>query len=255
MASFSEIKSSNFAVASAAEFDKEPDFTAIFNEMEAAFPASLKNSWDLCVLSSLTTGRYPSTAAPALYRHLLATQASRFSSSEQRAALHKRLHEGIFHLIPISGAPRALDASLALNSAVAPEDRDSCLGHSDWSPDNARSRADAWLAKLYQNDLPMFQSLIDPDFWLFIRDVVYGLHLSDHREISGVESEMIVASSLMTQGMPRESLWHLRALRRLGLDQGTVQGIKSAVEKLIVAMGWEANLKFLPTLEEVEKAM
>ncbi|KAG8428449.1 hypothetical protein J3459_003923 [Metarhizium acridum] len=164
MAGFSEIKCSNFAVAAAAEFDKAPDFTAIFEEVEAVFPARFKDSWDLCVLSSLTSGRYPSTAAPALYHRLLASRASQFSSRGQRATLRKRLHERLFHLVSISGAPKALDASLALKNAVATEDGDACLGRSDWSPDNARSRANAWLGKLYKNDVPMFQSLIDPDF-------------------------------------------------------------------------------------------
>jgi hypothetical protein len=56
--------------------------------------------------------------------------------------------------------------------------------------------------------------------------ITYGLYLSDQRILSDIETELTVLAGIMMQNLPRETAWHLRGTRRIGVsleDTETVQ--------------------------------
>ena len=60
--------------------------------------------------------------------------------------------------------------------------------------------------------------------------VIYGLFLSDHEILSPAETEMVVLSSILCQGLGAPSIWHLRGLMRTGVSEGDVDQIEKAIE-------------------------
>lgn len=64
--------------------------------------------------------------------------------------------------------------------------------------------------------------------WLSI-EITYGLYLSDHSILDGVETELVVLSGIMIQNLPRETGWHLRGTRRIGVSHEDVETIQQCV--------------------------
>ena len=64
--------------------------------------------------------------------------------------------------------------------------------------------------------------------WLSI-EITYGLYLSDHSILDGVETELVVLSGIMIQNLPRETGWHLRGTRRIGVSYEDVETIQQCV--------------------------
>lgn len=60
--------------------------------------------------------------------------------------------------------------------------------------------------------------------WLSI-EITYGLYLSDHSILDGVDTEVVVLSGIMIQNMRRETGWHLRGMRRIGVNYEDVETI------------------------------
>ena len=56
-----------------------------------------------------------------------------------------------------------------------------------------------------------------------------GLYLSDHSILNGVETELVVLSGIMIQNLPRETGWHLRGTRRIGVSYDDVETIQQCV--------------------------
>jgi hypothetical protein len=68
--------------------------------------------------------------------------------------------------------------------------------------------------------------------WLSI-EITYGLYLSDHSILSGVETELVVLSGIMIQNLPRETGWHLRGTRRIGVSHEDVETIQQCVSSCV----------------------
>lgn len=64
--------------------------------------------------------------------------------------------------------------------------------------------------------------------WLSI-EITYGLYLSDHSILDGVDTELVVLSGIMIQNLPRETGWHLRGTRRIGVSYDDVETIQQCV--------------------------
>lgn len=68
------------------------------------------------------------------------------------------------------------------------------------------------------------------------KQITYGLYLSDHSILNGIETEIVVLSSIMIQNLPRETAWHMRASRRLDISQEDVEQLHQNVcDKRIIA--------------------
>ena len=83
--------------------------------------------------------------------------------------------------------------------------------------------------------------------------VIYGLFLSDHTVLSPVETEIVVLSAIMCQGLRGPTIWHLRGLRRLGISEVDVDGVQRAVE--LVASWLGRDVKGWPTVKDVADAI
>jgi hypothetical protein len=78
------------------------------------------------------------------------------------------------------------------------------------------------------------------DFRWISEQITYGLYLSDHRILDGVDTELVVLPGLMLQNLRRETGWHLRGIRRIGVKGEDVERI------------WECVSCFSPEKKTVE---
>ena len=60
-------------------------------------------------------------------------------------------------------------------------------------------------------------------------NITYGLYLSDRQILDDIDTEMVVLSGIMIQNMPRETGWHLRGTRRVGVNHEDVETIQQCV--------------------------
>ncbi|CRG91413.1 hypothetical protein PISL3812_08461 [Talaromyces islandicus] len=101
-------------------------------------------------------------------------------------------------------------------------------------------RGTKFLQQLYlQNLAPICSSWgsLANDFMWMERAVIYGLFLSDHQVLSAVEAELVILSSIMTQGLSAPTIWHLRGLRRLGVSAADTESVQQAIEAVATWSG------------------
>ena len=60
-------------------------------------------------------------------------------------------------------------------------------------------------------------------------NITYGLYLSDHTILDAIDTEMVVLSGIMIQNLKRETGWHLRGTRRVGVSQEDVELVQQCV--------------------------
>ena len=75
-------------------------------------------------------------------------------------------------------------------------------------------------------------------------EITYGLYLSDHTILDAVDTELVVLSGIMIQNLKRETGWHLRGTRRIGVSYDDVETIQQCVSSpyLIVSLARLAPL-------------
>lgn len=61
------------------------------------------------------------------------------------------------------------------------------------------------------------------------KQITYGLYLSDHSILNDVETEITVLSGIMIQNLPRETAWHLRGTRRIGVSSEDTETLQQCV--------------------------
>jgi hypothetical protein len=67
------------------------------------------------------------------------------------------------------------------------------------------------------------------DFRWISEEITYGLYLSDHRILDGLDTELAVLAGLMLQNLQRATGWHLRGMRRIGVKSEDVERIWECV--------------------------
>ena len=60
-------------------------------------------------------------------------------------------------------------------------------------------------------------------------EITYGYYLSDHSILDGIDTELVVLSGIMMQNAKRETGWHLRGIRRVGVSHDDVEIIQDEV--------------------------
>lgn len=101
-------------------------------------------------------------------------------------------------------------------------------------------RGTKFLQRLYRENLAPISASWGSyanDFMWMERAVIYGLFLSDHEVLSAIEAELVILSSIMTQGLAAPIIWHLRGLRRLGVSEEDTELVQQAVEAVAVWAG------------------
>lgn len=61
------------------------------------------------------------------------------------------------------------------------------------------------------------------------RNITYGLYLSDRTVLNDIETELVVLSGIMIQNLPRETRWHIRGSRRIGIEKADLEAVCECV--------------------------
>lgn len=68
--------------------------------------------------------------------------------------------------------------------------------------------------------------------------------------LNGVETELVVLSGIMLQNLARETGWHLRGTRRIGVSRDDVELIQQQIEKVAKFCG--LTLDRVPRVKDIE---
>ncbi|PQK13538.1 hypothetical protein BB8028_0004g04690 [Beauveria bassiana] len=204
-------------------------------------------NWDITILSALTSGTHFATAAGKIYEYQ--TKRREFSTKAQRQSLIRRLRETLVKLVVISGVPKSFEAILGLASTIEDEDNDKTFSRSGWTPETIAVRGEDMNNRIYQGDADPVLRLLQPhqDFIFVLKDIVYGLFLSEDSSLSNLEAEIVLLSSLIIQNVPKEAIGHMKGLLRLGMKKEVLGSLVSAVGKVAEYMGMP-----VPTLPSVD---
>ncbi|KAF2845834.1 hypothetical protein T440DRAFT_511277 [Plenodomus tracheiphilus IPT5] len=225
---------------------------ALFKAVEEKFPSSTlgDDKWYILTLAALVGGSQ-ATHAPTLYSYLLTRPE--FQTPAQRQALMRRLRETLFKLITIIGVCKPLDAVLEIDRVTRDEDRDYSFSRENWQYDDANAkRGTDWLHRIYEQNIGRINNAFasQRDFEWASRHIVYGLYLSDHSILNDVETEITVLSGIMIQNLPRETGWHLRGTRRIGVSSEDVEMLQQCIE--LVARFSSVSLHKVPRVKDIE---
>ncbi|KAH9861327.1 hypothetical protein IAQ61_011064 [Plenodomus lingam] len=225
---------------------------ALFNEVEEKFPSSTlgDGKWYILTLAALVGGSQASHA-PTLYSYLLTRPE--FQTPDQRQALMRRLREVLFKLIIIVGVCKPLDAVFEIEAVTREEDRDYSFSRENWQCDESNAqRGEQWLNRLYSHNMGGINKALasQRDFAWTSKHITYGLYLSDHSILTDVETEITVLTGIMMQNLPRETSWHLRGTRRIGVSSEDVETIQQCIE--LVAQFCSVSLHKVPRVKDIE---
>ncbi|KAK8045012.1 hypothetical protein PG993_005036 [Apiospora rasikravindrae] len=224
-------------------------FSAI--EADCAHSGLGPNSWYLLTIAALAGGNDPELS-DQLYLYL--TAKPEFSTPAQRHVLIRELREALIKSVPLVGVCKPLEAIMAINAQERPEDKDpSPATREGWQCDEANyERGLAWMRKIYTGDTNSTIALFDDhkDFSWISQNITYGLYLSDRQVLDDLGTEVIVLSAIMIQNLPKETRWHIRGIRRLGVSVEDVKVVWNSVQAIAQFLG--IKLHRVPTVEEVE---
>ncbi|EGP83206.1 uncharacterized protein MYCGRDRAFT_88187 [Zymoseptoria tritici IPO323] len=163
--------------------------------------------------------RFPSTTLGGDRWYILAPE---YSTADARKALMRRLREALLKLVSVVGVPKPLEAIFSIAAVEKPEDRDMSFSRETWQsgPENL-ARGRNWLSQIYRHNHAATENVLaaHKDFMWISEEITYGLYLSDHSIIGPVETELVVLTGIMMQNLVRETGWHLRGIRRIGIER------------------------------------
>ncbi|KAK4690551.1 hypothetical protein P7C71_g6261, partial [Lecanoromycetidae sp. Uapishka_2] len=225
---------------------------ALFKQLEKKFPTQTlgEERWYLIAISALTGGGEPEFVGN-LYTYL--TQKPQYTTSESRQKLVRRLREALVKCVSIIGVCRPLEAIFSIDAVEQPEDKDYSFSREYWqSGEENRKRGVAWLDQIYKhNRASTIKSLeAHKDFAWISANITYGLYLSDHSILDAIDTEMVVLSGIMIQNLKKETGWHLRGTRRVGVTQEDVEMIQQCIE--LVAAFAHVRLNKVPRVADIE---
>ncbi|KAM0275915.1 hypothetical protein ACHAQH_007257 [Verticillium albo-atrum] len=228
--------------------------TDVFEQIEENFALTQIGSskWYMATLAALVGGNDPDLCAD-LYTHLIGKPE--FSTPEQRQELVRRLREGLFKSISVVGICKPMTAILAINACEKEEDKDRSASatREGWQCDEASlKRGQEWLSKIYTRDTDSTLDLFKDhkDFAWVSEHITYGLYLSDRQVLDDLDTEVVVLCSIMIQNLARNTRWHLRGTRRLGVSFEDTQKVWDSVHLIADYLGLKLNR--IPTVAEVE---
>ncbi|KAK7992103.1 hypothetical protein PG996_012882 [Apiospora saccharicola] len=210
------------------------------------------NRWYLLTIATLAGGNDPELS-DQLYLYLISQPA--FSTPAQRQSLIRELREALIKTVSLVGVCKPLEAIMAINAYEKPEDKDpSPATREGWQCDEANlQRGLGWMRKIYTGDTDSTIALFDDhrDFAWLSQNITYGLYLSDRQVLDDLGTEVVVLAAIMIQNLPKETRWHIRGIRRLGVSVEDVKVVWNAVQAIAQFLG--IKLHRVPTVEEVEK--
>ncbi|EKV10605.1 protein bcp1 [Penicillium digitatum] len=230
----------------------QPRYRQLFTELENRFKSTTLGSdkWYILAISTLVASPDPARA-DQLYLHL--TQQADYATSAARQALIRRLREALVKSVPIVGVCRPIEAILAISEVERDEDKDFTFTREGWQCDEANhKRGTGWLQTLYAHNTTDTLDLFNAhkDFSWLSKDITYGLFLSDRQVLDDLDTQLVVLPGIMSQNLPKETHWHIRGTRRIGVPQEEVRVIWDCVQ--LVAQFHDVKLHKVPTVQAVE---
>jgi hypothetical protein len=246
------MSTSNNPAAAISTTDVQPRFSALFAELENRFKATNLGSdkWYILAMSTLAASPDPERA-DQLYLYL--TQQEQYTTSTARQALVRRLREALVKSVPIVGVCKPIEAILAIAEVERDEDKDYTFTREGWQCDQANhERGTGWLQKLYSRNTTGTLDLFSAhrDFSWLSEEITYGLFLSDRMILDDLDTQLVVLPGIMSQNLPKETHWHIRGTRRIGVPKEEVEVIWDCVQ--LVAQFFDVKLHKVPTVEAVE---
>lgn len=230
----------------------QPGCDELFQKIESRFAASniSNDKWYLTALSSIATGPDPHLA-DQLYLYIISQPA--YSTADSRRTLIRRLREALFKDIALIGLPKPTEALIAISRVEPNDEVDQSFTREDWQCDKANhDRAMGWLRRIYAQNtealFDLFKRHRDWGFW--VAEIAYGLHLSDRQVLDDIDTEIVALPAVMAQNLPRETYWHLRGMRRLGVLKEDVQMVCDCVRDVARFCGIE--LDRIPPVDRVD---
>ncbi|KAM6536032.1 hypothetical protein FALCPG4_005553 [Fusarium falciforme] len=231
---------------------KTPAISEVLPRIETSFQQTSlgKDRWYVIALAAIAGSTDP-LLAKELYLYLISKPE--FSTPDQRRALVRRLREVLVMSISIVGVCKPIEAILAINECEREEDKDHSATREGWQCDGDNlKRGMGWMEKVYtrntENTMWLFRD--HKDFEWISRNITYGLYLSDRQVLDDVDTEMVVLSGIMIQNLGKETHWHIRGTRRIGVAKGDVQVVCDAVRMIAGLLG--IALDRVPEVEDVE---
>ncbi|KAK7183278.1 hypothetical protein DPSP01_011781 [Paraphaeosphaeria sporulosa] len=230
----------------------EEEALALFEVIEEKFPSTTigDDKWYVLTFAAMVAGG-GHEFAPLLYKELI--KRPEYKTSEQRQALMRRIRETLLKLVSVAGVCKPLDAIFDIDAITAPEDKDYSFSREGWQCDEEnRKRGFAWQDRLYRHNQGAIDNALSSqkDFDWISKNISYGLYLSDHTILNDVETELTVLGGIMIQNLPRETGWHLRGTRRIGVSKEDVETIQQCIELIGKFCG--LKLHKVPRVADIE---
>ncbi|PGH18695.1 hypothetical protein AJ80_04348 [Polytolypa hystricis UAMH7299] len=234
---------SRVTIGTAAASEPALSLQALCEQVKELLPEDLRgDAWYIVTAAALVASGNP-TELGHLYEYILDTEYPNLTLDQERR-LSSRFSDLLMKEWLLVGIPTVLMGV----SALAKVER--LVNAENTKLDGRRSNIDfntaipsrgtKFLKALYKENLdPIFASWgsYGPDFAWMEKSVIYGLFLSDHSVLSAMETQLVTLSSIMCQGWPGPTLWHLRGTRRLGRSVEDVERIQLAIERVAVWCG------------------
>ncbi|SMQ55559.1 unnamed protein product [Zymoseptoria tritici ST99CH_3D1] len=224
----------------------------LFQELEQRFPSTTLGGdrWYILAISAVAAGGHPNFAAD-LYTYVISKPE--YSTADARKALMRRLREALLKLVSVVGVPKPLEAIFSIAAVEKPEDRDMSFSRETWQsgPENL-ARGRNWLSQIYRHNHAATENVLaaHKDFMWISEEITYGLYLSDHSIIGPVETELVVLTGIMMQNLVRETGWHLRGIRRIGVSMEDVEVVQQCIERVAAFCGLALNR--VPRVADIE---
>ncbi|KAK6813762.1 hypothetical protein RU639_010268 [Aspergillus parasiticus] len=226
--------------------------TELFHSIETSFQSTSlgPDSWYLLTIACLSGSPDPELAKE-LYLYVI--QKEKNSTSAARQAFVRRIREALVKCVSIVGCCKPIEAIIAISQVEREEDRDYSLTRENWQCNQANhERGMRWYRAIYRRDEKATLGLFDAhrDFQWISKEITYGLYLSDRQVLNDAETEIIVLASIMIQNLRKETHWHIRGTRRIGVSKEDTQVLWDCIQR--VARFFDLKMNKVPTVDEVE---
>ncbi|KAF3194984.1 hypothetical protein TWF225_005593 [Orbilia oligospora] len=238
------------------EAEHPPDRTfeemvVLFREIEASFPKSLgEDRWYLVLIATLTYASDPAHIAD-LYSYLISQP--KYSTSESRKALMRRIREALVKLVCLIGVCKPITAIFRIDDVEKEEDRDYTFSRDGWQADEKNlERGKGFLGKIYRHNMPRNDEKFTAhkDFAWITYNITYGLYLSDHTILDPFDTEVVALCGILIQNLESVTAFHLRGARRLGMTPEDVEGLHACCEK--IARFCRVRVDKVPRVADIE---
>lgn len=224
----------------------------LFENIEKAFQGTQLSDdrWYIMTIATLVGSPEPGLAQQ-LYLYLI--NKPQFQSPSARQALIRRLREALVKAVCSVGVVKPLEAVMAINQVEKEADKDHSSTREGWQCDQANAdRAMGWMTKLYTKDTNDTMDLFNDhkDFIWITKHISYGLYLSDRQILDDIETQLVVLPTIMIQNMKKESIWHIRGTRRLGVSRQDLEVVWDCVQQIARELGM--TLDRVPTVASIE---